>query len=102
MVEEIRNLGRPGIASSLSRVPPLWPSARPESLATGTPQAATIGATTRVALSPTPPVECLSTFRPGMLERSSMRPLAAIARVRAWVSSSLMPRSRTAISQALS
>src|SRR3989442_1106746 len=81
-----RSTRNPGIASSLSSVPPLCPSARPESLATGTPAAATSGATTRVALSPTPPVECLSTFRPGMEDRSSCRPLAAMARVKAVVS----------------
>ena len=86
----------------MSRVPPLWPSARPEILATGTPAAATSGATTRVALSPTPPVECLSTFRPGIDDRSSWRPLAAIARVNVDVSASVMPRRRTAINQAAS
>ena len=51
---------QPGIDSSLSRVPPVWPSPRPDSCGTGTPQAATRGASGRVILSPTPPVECLS------------------------------------------
>jgi hypothetical protein len=38
---------------------------RPLIFPTGTPQAATIGPTAIVVLSPTPPVECLSTtFRP--------------------------------------
>ena len=42
-------------------VPPVMPRPRPESLATGTPQAATSGSAQSVTLSPTPPVECLST-----------------------------------------
>ncbi len=47
--------------SSLSIVPPVVPRPRPESLATGAPQAATMGSEVRLTLSPTPPVECLST-----------------------------------------
>ena len=42
-------------------MPPVWPSPRPLIFPTGTPQAATIGPTAIVVLSPTPPVECLST-----------------------------------------
>jgi hypothetical protein len=45
----------------LSMVPPVVPRPRPESLATGAPQAATTGREVREILSPTPPVECLST-----------------------------------------
>ena len=56
----------PGIDSSLSSVPPVWPSARPEIIGTTTPAAAASGAAIRLVLSPTPPVECLSTFRPGI------------------------------------
>ena len=52
------------MASNLSVVPPVWPKPRPLILATGTPQAATRGASTRVVVSPTPPVECLSTLTP--------------------------------------
>jgi hypothetical protein len=37
------------------------------------PAAATSGATTSVALSPTPPVECLSTFRPEIEPASAGR-----------------------------
>src|SRR3989449_6079107 len=47
--------------SSLSRVPPVWPSPRPDIIGTATPHAATSGASTSDTLSPTPPVECLST-----------------------------------------
>ena len=47
-----------------------------------TPQAAATGARTREILSPTPPVECLSTSGPGTPERSSTSPDAIIARVR--------------------
>ena len=43
---------QPGIDSSLSRVPPVWPRPRPESWGTATPQAATSGASGRVILSP--------------------------------------------------
>ena len=70
--------------SSLSSVPPVWPSPRPLIFPTGTPQAATIGPTAIVVLSPTPPVECLSTtLRPSAAPRSSVRPLRIIASVSA-------------------
>ncbi len=46
--------------SSLSSVPPVWPSPRPDIIGTATPQLATIGASSSETLSPTPPVECLS------------------------------------------
>ena len=79
---------KPGIDSSLSSVPPVWPRPRPQSLATGTPQAATSGATTSVVLSPTPPVECLSaTGRP--IDDRSRR----VAGARPW------RRSRSAVSR---
>jgi len=51
---------QPGMDSSLSSVPPVCPSDRPEIMGTGTPAAATSGATRKEILSPTPPVECLS------------------------------------------
>jgi hypothetical protein len=54
-----------GIVSSLSTVPPVWPRPRPLIIGTGTPSAATSGASTIDTLSPTPPVECLSTLTPG-------------------------------------
>ena len=65
----------PGIASSLSSVPPECPSARPELLGTSAPQAATTGTTTSDVLSPTPPVLCLPTFTP-----ASARQIDAAAR----------------------
>ena len=46
-------------------MPPVWPRPRPESIGTKQPQAARIGAKTRLTLSPMPPVECLSTTGPG-------------------------------------
>src|SRR5581483_6704518 len=61
---------RPGIASSLSAVPPVWPSARPVSITTGRPQAASSGASGSDTLSPTPTVECLSQSR-GTSRRTS-------------------------------
>ena len=57
-------VARPGIDSSLSIVPPVNPRPRPLILATLPPHAATSGPTTRVVLSPTPPVLCLSTLIP--------------------------------------
>ena len=88
-----RSTLKPGIASSLSSVPPVWPSPRPLIFPTGTPHAATIGPTAMVVLSPTPPVECLSTtFRPSAPPRSTVRPLRIIASVSAYVSAAVMPR----------
>ena len=52
---------KPGIDSSLSRVPPVWPRPRPDILGMTTPQAATTGASTIETLSPTPPVLCFPT-----------------------------------------
>ena len=48
--------------SNLSAVPPVSPNPLPLILGTHTPAAAAIGATIKVILSPTPPVECLSTI----------------------------------------
>ena len=76
----------PGIDSSLSSVPPVWPRPRPDIFATVPPQAATSGAITSVVVSPTPPVECLSTFTPGKADRSTVSPERIIASVRAAVS----------------
>ena len=61
-----RSTVSPGTDSSLSSVPPVWASARPLSFGTFTPQAAANGAAISVTLSPTPPVECLSTLIPGI------------------------------------
>ncbi|GJM68071.1 hypothetical protein HMSSN036_02870 [Paenibacillus macerans] len=81
----------PEIASSLSIVPPVWPKPRPDILATGTPAAATKGPSTIVVLSPTPPVECLSTLTPRIEPKSIVSPDAAIAIVKSAVSRALMP-----------
>ena len=83
---------KPGIASSLSSVPPVCPSPRPLIFPKGTPHAATIGPTASVVLSPTPPVECLSTTRrPSAVPRSIVSPLATIASVSAKVSALVSP-----------
>ena len=67
---------KPGIDSSLSSVPPVWPSPRPLIFPNGTPHAATIGPTAIEVLSPTPPVECLSTTRrPSAPWRSTVSPV---------------------------
>ena len=55
----------PGIDSSLSSVPPVCPSPRPDIFGTMTPQDAASGASAIDTLSPTPPVLCLPTFTPG-------------------------------------
>ncbi len=91
----------PRIDSSLSIVPPENPSPRPDILATGTPAAATSGATTSVVLSPTPPVECLSATNRPTPDRSSRLPELTIAMVRSAVSRADIPLKYTAISHAL-
>ena len=91
---------QPGIASSLSRVPPVWPRPRPESCGTATPQAATSGASGRVILSPTPPVECLSAVGRESVEKSIRSPDAIIAAVQRAISRRSMPLSRIAIASA--
>ena len=72
--------------SSLSSVPPLCPRPRPLIMGTFRPPAATMGAMTSEVLSPTPPVECLSTFRPARSEKSSTRPECSMASVSAAIS----------------
>ncbi len=91
---------QPGIDSSLSRVPPVWPSPRPDSCGTATPQAATSGASGRVILSPTPPVECLSAVGRDSVEKSIRSPDAIIAAVQRAISVRFMPLSRIAIARA--
>ena len=75
----LRPTRKPGIDSSLSSVPPVCASPRPESLATGMPMAAASGASAIVVLSPTPPVECLSTTVRPSDERSIVAPESTIA-----------------------
>ena len=91
---------QPGIDSSLSSVPPVWPSPRPDSCGTATPQAATSGASGSVILSPTPPVECLSDVGRDSPEKSIRSPEAIIAAVQRAISSRSMPLSRIAIASA--
>ncbi len=86
--------------SSLSSVPPVWPSPRPDIIGTGIPHAAASGASTSEVLSPTPPVLCLSTLTPGTSFRSTRTPERTIASVSQAVSSFDMPRSRMAMSSA--
>jgi hypothetical protein len=57
------------MASSLSSVPPVWPRPRPEIIGTKPPHAAASGASISETLSPTPPVECLSTTGPAAVAR---------------------------------
>ncbi len=78
----------------------MWPRPRPEIIGTYTPQAAASGARTRLVLSPTPPVECLSTRGPGREDRSSTSPVRIIDSVRARVSSAVIPRKNTAMASA--
>src|SRR5262249_15860869 len=82
---------KPGIASILSRVPPVCPRPRPDSCGTAAPHAATRGTRTSDTLSPTPPVECLSTVGRPIPDRSSRRPLATIAAPHRLSSSGLIP-----------
>ena len=82
---------QPAIASSLSSVPPLWPSPRPDSCGTAAPHAATSGARISETLSPTPPVECLSTVGRPTLERSSRSPESIIAPVQTASSPGCIP-----------
>ena len=90
----------PGMDSSLSSVPPVCPRPRPDILATVPPQAATKGATIKVVVSPTPPVECLSTLTPLRGDRSTVSPLCIITSVRVAVSRSVIPRNTTAMRKA--
>jgi hypothetical protein len=77
-------------------VPPVVPRPRPESLATGAPQAATIGREVREILSPTPPVECLSTQQ----GNEYRLPESAIASVSASVSWYTIPWMKIAMRSA--
>ena len=88
----VRSARQPGMDSSLSRVPPVCPRPRPDSWGTLTPKTATSGASGRVILSPTPPVECLSAVGRGRLEKSMRSPEAIMASVQRAISARLMPR----------
>ncbi|VBA36193.1 hypothetical protein LAUMK13_01020 [Mycobacterium innocens] len=90
----------PEIDSSLSRVPPVWPSPRPAACGTAAPQATTTGTNGRVILSPTPPVECLSTVGSRRSAKSIRAPDTSIADVHLAVSPESMPRQKIAINKA--
>ena len=90
----------PGIDSNLSSVPPVCPNPLPDTIGTFNPQAAAAGAMISEVLSPTPPVECLSSFAPTMPPRSSTRPECSIASVSAANSSPSNPRNSAAINHA--
>ncbi len=82
-------------------MPPVCPSPRPLIFPSGTPHAATIGPTEIDVLSPTPPVECLSTtLRPSAAPTSSVSPERIIASVSAKVSAPLSPLKKTAMHHA--
>jgi len=72
---------QPGIDSSLSSVPPVCPSPRPDNWGTAAPQAPTSGASIKEILSPTPPVECLSTLGRESPRRSRVSPEATMRSV---------------------
>ena len=80
----------------------MWPRPRPEIIGTAPPQAATIGASSRLTLSPTPPVECLSSAGPGRpaSDQSSTSPESLIAPVSAIRSAGVIPRSTIAMASA--
>ena len=86
--------------SSLSSVPPVCPKPRPLIIGTYNPAAATIGANINDVLSPTPPVECLSTFAAGKSDQSSTDPEFSMDSVSAASSARVMPRHTTAIKNA--
>src|SRR5215471_11513796 len=71
-------------------------------MGTKAPHAATMGASIRLTLSPTPPEECLSITGPGSprLFHSSATPEPVIATVIATLSSVDMPRKNTAMAKA--
>ena len=87
--------------SSLSKVPPVWPSPLPDIFATFRPHAATIAPRAMEVLSPTPPVECLSAFIPSIDDRSKTCPLFIMASARLAVSWSSIPFKTMAIKRAL-
>ena len=90
----------PGIDSSLSIVPPVNPNPLPDIFATGIPSDAIIGINTIVILSPTPPVECLSTTVFPKTDKSNISPELAISKVKFVVSSFVIPFKYIAITRA--
>ena len=90
----------PGIDSNLSNVPPVCPSPRPDNCGTAAPHAATKGANGKVILSPTPPVECLSTVGRDKADQFIRSPLLIIASVQREISRKSIPLSKIAIKSA--
>ena len=77
----------------------MCPRPRPESWGTATSKTATRGASGKVILSPTPPVECLSEVGRLSEEKSIRSPLAIIAAVHREISARVMPLRRMAIAR---
>ena len=95
-----RSACHPGMASILSRVPPVWPSPRPESCGTATPKLATSGASGSVILSPTPPVECLSAVGRDSAWKFMRSPESIMACVHREISVRSMPLRKMAMARA--
>ena len=91
---------QPGIDSNLSKVPPVWPNPLPDSCGTAAPHDATNGTSGKVILSPTPPVECLSTVGRSNIDQSIRSPLRIIASVQRLISWRCMPFKRIAMASA--
>jgi len=98
--EFVNDARQPGIDSILSNVPPVCPNPLPESCGTAAPQAATNGASGRVILSPTPPVECLSTVGLSSALQFIRSPLLIIASVQRDISREFIPFRSIAIRSA--
>ena len=86
-------------------MPPVWPRLRPEIIGTRAPQAATIGASISETVSPTPPVECLSSTGPPsavppVRGQSSTEPESRIDSVSATRSAVSRSRKKIAIANA--
>ena len=96
----VNDARHPGIDSNLSSVPPVWPNPRPDNCGTAAPHAATRGASGRVILSPTPPVECLSTVGIFNWFHDIRSPLLIIASVQREISRPFIPLSKIAIRSA--
>ena len=90
---------RPGIASNLSNVPPVWPNPRPDIIGTTTPAAAKSGARISETQSPIPPVECLSKIGASK-SQDSVAPLSRMASVRSRRPASPKPFRHTAMAKA--
>ena len=78
----------------------MWPRPLPDSCGTAAPQAATSGASGSVILSPTPPVECLSTVGTARLDQFILSPLLIIASVQREISRIFIPFNKIAINKA--